>query len=378
MLITAAVTETPGGQFLLRELELEDPRPDEIRVRMVAAGICHSDLSARDQNSPLPLPIVLGHEGAGIVDTVGTAVTTVVPGDHVVLNAHSCGTCPECVAGRPFRCGSAGVLNLSGARRDGSTGLSDHGKPVHGQFFGQSSFATYALAHQRNVTRLDPGFDLTLAPAIACGVTTGAGTVLTGLRPEAGSSIAVFGTGTVGLAAVMAARLAGCGTIIAVDLHDTRLDLARRLGATHTIRPDGDLAVQVRAAEPEGVHHSVETTGVAAVAQTAVYSLRRGGISAQLGVAPAGTELGLDITRLALTGVGVRGFPSGTAVPDVLLPRLIELYRQGRFPIDQLVTTYPFADIERAAADTTSGATVKPILLFDPAAEAIRPERNGP
>ncbi|MEU6198515.1 NAD(P)-dependent alcohol dehydrogenase [Streptomyces sp. NPDC047061] len=367
MIITAAVVEEKSGPFQLRELELEEPRADEIVVRMVAAGICHSDLAVRDQYLPIPLPIVLGHEGAGVVEAVGSGVTAVVPGDRVLLNAQSCGNCEACVAGRMFACDRGAELNFSGGRPDGSTGLSADGAPVHGKFFGQSSFATHALAHGQSVTVLPADLDLTLAPAFGCGVLTGAGAVMSGLRAGIGDTIVVFGTGGVGLAAVMAARAVGCTTVVAVDRVQARLDLARELGATHAVLAGGDgpdLLERVRAVVPAGAHHSVETTGVPEVSQAAVFSLRNGGMCAQLGVPPLGTTVGLDMAMLALSGIGIRGITSGGVPPRFLQPRLIELYRQGRFPVDKLVTHYPFADIELAARDSQRGTSVKPILLF--------------
>ncbi|MFM0391375.1 NAD(P)-dependent alcohol dehydrogenase [Paraburkholderia phytofirmans] len=362
----AAVVEEKGRPFVLQELELEAPRPDEILVRMVAAGICHSDLSVRDQYVPVPLPIVLGHEGAGIVAAVGEAVTNLQVGDRVLLSRLTCGVCPDCRGGHSNYCGSQGVLNLSGGRPDGSTGLSRRGQPVAGHFFGQSSFATNVLAHHNNATKITPDLDLTLAPAFACGVMTGAGAVLNGLKPEAGTSIAVFGCGPVGLAAIMAARTVGCTTIVAIDRTPSRLDIARELGATHGIdAAAGRPAEAVHALVPGGVHYSIDATGVAAVARDAVESLRAGGQCGLLGVSAQGAELTLSQPQVALTGVGIRGFPSGLAEPDVLIPRLIDLYLQGRFPVDRMVTHFPFEAIETAVQEAASGRVLKPILLFD-------------
>jgi aryl-alcohol dehydrogenase len=310
--------------------------------------------------------MVFGHEGAGVVEAVGAGVTSVRPGDHVVLSPDSCGTCSECYRGHPFRCHSGVRRNFSGARRDGTTALRAGDTPVHSHFMGQSSFSSHALAGIRTVTVVDRELDFELAPAFACGVSTGAGTVLFGLQPEAGSSIGVFGTGNVGLAAIMAARVAGCTTIVAVDRDPRRLELAQELGATHVIESDGShLAKQVRSAFKFGFDHAVEATGVPAVSDAAVMSLAAGGVCAQIGVPPAGTTLALDVNHLAQIGVGIRGFPWGGQVPQVLIPRLVELHRQGRFPVDRIVTKYPFGEIQRAVEDVESGAAIKPILLFD-------------
>jgi aryl-alcohol dehydrogenase len=367
MKITAAVVEKKGGPFLLQELELESPRPDEILVRMVATGICHSDLAARDQVTfPFPCPMVFGHEGAGVVEEVGANVSHLKAGDRVLLSRLTCGRCQDCRSGYSNYCGQQAVLNFSGGRADGSTSLSRQGQPVAGHFFGQSSFATYAVANQFNATLIPAELDLTLAPAFACGVLTGAGAVLNGLRPEVGTSIAVFGCGSVGLAAVMAAKALGCTTIVAIDPIASRLDLARELGATHAIDASaGPTDVTIRQIAPAGVHFSVDATGVAAVVRSAVECLRRGGQCALMGVAPAGAEISLNPNRIAMAGVGIKGFPSGLAEPDVLVPRLIELHLQGRFPVDRIVKRFPFAQIREAAEEAESGQAVKPILIFN-------------
>ncbi|MCF8608935.1 NAD(P)-dependent alcohol dehydrogenase [Gordonia sp. HY285] len=362
----AAVTEFKGAQFELAELDIDDPREGEVLIEIAAAGICHSDIGARDQYLELPLPIVLGHEGAGVVVTVGSGVTKVCPGDHVVLSRLTCGRCSACVRQSSNLCERGASLNFSGARLDGSTTLSRSGEPVHGQFFGQSSFATFALAHERNCTPIDPTFDLTLAPAFGCGVLTGAGTVLNGPQPSAGSSIAVFGTGTVGLAAIMMARVCGYQKIVAIDVSDSRLDLASELGATHTIEPaQAPLTKQVHAIAPQGVAFSIDTTGLPTIARSAVDSLTGGGTCALIGVGPADQEIYLNHMQLAFSGVSVRGFPTGFAEPDALIPVLMQMFKTGDFPVDRLLSFYPFEKIEDAVRKAERGAAIKPILTFN-------------
>jgi aryl-alcohol dehydrogenase len=364
MRITAAVTETAGAPFALQDVDMEQPRPDEVLVRMVAAGICHSDLSARDQLVPVPLPIVLGHEGAGIVESAGPSVTQVKPGDPVLLTFMACGHCSNCAAGSPTLCFQSGELNL-GPRSDGTSALSRDGVPLHAHFFGQSSFATYSMASERNCVKLDPDLDLTLAPAFACGALTGAGAVLNGLQPDAGTSIAVFGTGAVGMAAMLGAVVSGCTTIIAVDRIASRLDLASELGATHTVLADGDdLAARIRGILPLGVAFAVETTGVVEVTGAAINSLQRGGHLALLGLGSVATMIPISQYQLAMQPLHVHGFPSGSSVPTVVVPRLVELFKQGRFPIDRLVTTMPFNEINHGAEQAANGSVVKPVLLF--------------
>ena len=368
MEITAAVTRAKSAPFQIEQVELEAPRANEVLVRMVASGICHSDIGARDQILPIPLPIVLGHEGAGVVEAVGTAVTKLNVGDHVVLSRLSCGQCGECAAGRSNFCVHITGLNLGGCRPDGSTGLCAAGERLNGRFFGQSSFATHALAHERNATPIDPGFDLRLAPAFACGTLTGAGAVLNGLKPEIGSSIAIFGAGAVGLAALLATVAVGCTTIIAIDRNAQRLALARELGATHVVQAgDVPLAQAVRAIVPAGVDFSIEATGVADVARAAADCLCAGGTCGLLGIGPMGQEVRFDHLQLALMGVAIRGFPTGIAEPDLLIPRLIALHAAGRFPVERLVTHFPFHEINAAATASCDGSAIKPILLFDAA-----------
>ena len=233
MKITAAVVREKGGPFIIEDVELDDPRPDEILVRMVATGICHTDVTLR--NNPLTLPIVLGHEGAGIVEKVGACVTKVKPGDAVVLSYVYCGHCSNCREGLPAYCTQSVTATFGGVRSDGTTTLSANGRKIHGNFFGQSSLATYALTYENNVIKVRPDAPLELLGPLGCGIQTGAGAVINSLRVKAGSTIAVFGLGSVGLSAVMAARIAGCPKIVGVDVKPNRLDLASELGATHVL-----------------------------------------------------------------------------------------------------------------------------------------------
>ncbi len=365
MQITAAVTRSNGALFTLEALELDDPRPDEVVVRLVGSGICHTDLIVRDQWYPVPLPAVLGHEGSGVVEVVGDGVTSVAPGDHVVLTYNSCGVCRMCVQGRPAYCDQIFACNFAGRRPDGSTTLRDEDLDIHGSFFGQSSFATHALANERNVVKVDPAAPLELLGPLGCGIQTGAGGVLSSLRPPAGSSIAVFGTGPVGMSAVMAAFVVGCTTIVAVDLIDSRLKLAGELGATHTINAaDGDAVEHIRGLTGGlGVDFTVDTTASPAVLRQAVDSLNQGGTCGHMGAAAPGTEVSLDMGTLMI-GRTVRGIVEGDSVPDLFIPRLVDLFQQGRFPIDKLITTYAFKDINDAVQDATDGVSLKSVLTF--------------
>ncbi len=239
MQITAAVVEDADAPFVLGDIEIAEPREGEVLVRIVAVGVCHTDLVARSGGYPTPFPCVLGHEGSGVVHSVGPGVTKVSPGDHVVLTFNSCGSCTNCRRGAEAYCVQLPVLNALGRRADGTTAYLRDEQPISGHFFSQSSFATFSLATERNVVKVPTDLPLQLLGPLGCGIQTGAGTVLNSLAARPGESIVITGTGSVGLSAVMAARIAGCDPIIAIDLLPERLKLAAELGATHVI--DGSL-----------------------------------------------------------------------------------------------------------------------------------------
>lgn len=364
MRISAALTREPAAPFTVVDLELEAPRADEVLVRVQAAGICHTDLIVRDQWYPVPLPAVLGHEGAGVVEAVGDGVDKVRPGDRVAMSYGSCGRCPNCLAARPWVCHDFWGRNFGATRPDGSTALRAGDTPVHSHFFGQSSFATYAIATERNVVPIGSDIPFEVVAPFGCGIQTGAGAILNALRPPAGSGVAVFGTGTVGMAGILAAQVAGCTQIIGIDVRPARLELARSLGATHVVDArDGDPLEAVKDLTGGlGVPFSLETSGRADVLQQAVYATAPGGVCGLIGAPPFGTEVSLDVNQLLALGRTLRGIVEGESVPDVFLPRLIELWRQGRFPIERIMTTYDFADIERAGRDAEEGGVIKPVL----------------
>lgn len=363
--IRAAVINEYGGPFSFEDLELDAPRADEVQVRLVAAGVCHTDAVARAGDYPVPMPIVLGHEGAGIVEAVGVDVTDVHVGDHVVLSFVSCGGCSTCVTGRPALCQFAFERNFLAARPDGSTSLRrSDGGAVHGLFFGQSSFGTHVIARASSVVVIDLDFDLRLAGPLGCGFQTGAGAVLNSLQPATGSSMAIFGAGAVGLCAVMAARIAGCGTIIAVDRHAGRLDLALEVGATHTVLSGhGDVVAAIRAIVAAGVEYALDTTGNPVVVRQAIDALRVAGVFGLIGAARPGTEVSLDLTHM-LFGRVFRGIIEGDSVPRLFIPELIAHHRAGRLPIDRLVQFFPFTELQRAMDASERGEAIKPVLLY--------------
>lgn len=366
MKITAAVTESRGAPFALEQLDVGDLRADEVLVEIAAAGVCHTDLIVRDQWYPVPLPAVLGHEGAGVVTEIGAAVTKVRVGDRVCLTFDSCGACRTCRTGRPAYCHSFFDYNFAASRPgDGTSALSRRGELVHGHFFGQSSFATHAVARERNVIAVDSPIGLDVAAPFGCGIQTGAGAILNSLRVPPGSAVAVFGTGAVGLAAVLASVIAGATTIVGVDLVPARLELARELGATHVVDARHEDAVEaIRELTSGGAEFALETTGVATVLRGAVDCTAPTGVCGVIGAPPFGTEVTLDVNTILTAGRVVRGIVEGDSVPDVFLPTLVRLWEQGRFPVERLITTFAFEQIEEAVAAAASGEVIKPVLLM--------------
>jgi aryl-alcohol dehydrogenase len=363
--VKAAVVREKSAAFRVEEIKLDDPRDNEVLVRISGAGVCHTDIVVRDQYFPTPLPAVLGHEGAGIVEKVGASVTKVAPGDHVVLTFASCGTCANCQKGLYGYCPDLYARNFSGGRPDGSSPCcSAHGERLSGFFFAQSSFAEYALATERNVVKVRRDVPLEIMGPLGCGIQTGAGAVINALKPGAGSTIAIFGAGSVGLAAVMAAKVVGCTTIVAVDVNPARLALAQELGATHVINgADGDPVAQIIALTGgEGAQYSLECTGIPKVVRQAVDCLRLTGVCGVIGVAPLGTEVALDLNTI-LFGRSVRGIIEGDSVPDIFIPQLIDLWHQGRFPFDKLITKYPLSEINEAVHASERGEVLKAVVV---------------
>jgi aryl-alcohol dehydrogenase len=365
MRIEAAIVHQKRGPFSIETIELEEPRPNEVLVRNVATGICHTDLVIRDQLIPLPLPALLGHEGSGVVERVGGQVRKVRAGDRVVMTFHSCGTCPSCAEGAPAYCVDLMSSNFSGKRPDGSPSVHLNGNPISANFFQQSSFATHSLVTERNVVKVDatlPDEILALLGPLGCGIQTGAGAVLNSLKPKAGSSVVVFGAGSVGISAMMAAHLAGCSTVIAVDLNPARLELAKQLGATDVVNAkETDAVDYIRSRTAGGADYSLETTASAKVLRQAVECLHARGICGSIGLPPAGTEVTLDMLSI-LFGRTLKGIIEGDSVPDTFINRLVTMFRQGRFPIDKLMTHYKFVDINVAVKATEDGHALKAIL----------------
>lgn len=361
MRITAAVLREKSAGHVLETVELADPGPGEVIVRISGVGLCHTDMLPRAAAHPAPLPLIAGHEGSGVVTEVGANVTGIAVGDHVIASFDSCGTCPNCLAAHPAYCVTFAARNMSGRALDGSTVARDEsGAPVSARWFGQSSFASHALVSAHNLVVVDADLPLELLGPLGCGVQTGAASVFTALGVRPGESIVVFGVGAVGLSAVMAARVAGASTIVAVDRLASRLALAQELGATHTLTADADLVGQIHRLTGGGAQYTVDTTGVPEVILAAVNALRVTGTCGLLG-APLG-ELTFNPGILSL-GRTITGIIEGDAVPRRTVPALIELWRQGRFPFERLVSTFPLERINEAEQAMVRGDVVKPVLV---------------
>jgi aryl-alcohol dehydrogenase len=360
----AAVVREKGGEFNIEPVRLRKPKGDEVLVRIVATGLCHADLIARDQHFPVPLPVVLGHEGAGVIEAIGPLVSELERGDHVVLSYGMCGRCRYCAEGHPAYCVEFYERNFGCEEQLGEITMCDaEGHTVHSHYFAQSSFATHALSHRINTIKVPRTAPLELLGPLGCGIQTGAGAVINTLKVRPGSSFAVFGAGAVGLSAVMAARIAGAATIFAVDVVPSRLALARELGATHTFDSSQSGVVEmIRQVTAGGVDFALEASGHPSVLGQAIEALGKLGVIGVAGAPRLGARADFDVNGLMLSGKSIRGLIEGDSVPRNFIPELVTLQQQGRFPFEKLVRFYDFSNISTAVNDSKSGVTLKAIV----------------
>ncbi|KGH90645.1 NAD(P)-dependent alcohol dehydrogenase [Oenococcus oeni] len=366
MKIKAAVIPKVGDKFEIKDdVELADMNDDELQVKVVASGICHSDEALRKGDAGWTFPTILGHEGAGIVEKVGPRVSQFKPGDHVVMSFYSDGTCVNCLKGIPTQCLDYAKYNLSGTKPDGSDHFKENGHHVS-DMFDQSSFTTHTTVHERNAIKVDKSLDLRKLGPLGCGYVTGSGTVLNTLKPEPGSTMAVFGTGAVGLAAMMAGIIVGCTKVIAVDIVPSRLDLAKEVGATDVVNSKNENVVDAikKITNGRGVDYAVDTTGVQSVMTDSIKALGAGGTSALIAVTPKLINIS-SWNDLCVMDKKVIGVNMGDSIPQVDIPRLIEYYKMGKFPFDKTEKFYPFEQINEADADSVNGKTIKPVLVID-------------
>jgi aryl-alcohol dehydrogenase len=360
--IKAAVAYEPKADLRIQDLTLAEPEGNEILVRSVATGICHTDLLLRDAIFGPPAPVIPGHEGVGVIEAIGRDVKGLAVGDHVALSQNSCGYCSECRGAHPMNCANYTQYNLTGLRANGKRAILEPG--IGSNFVGQSSFASYILASENNAAKLPKDFPLKIAAPLGCGMATGAGTVINALKPAIGSSIAVFGAGAVGVAAVMAARVRRCAKIIVVDLHESRLKMARELGATHAINgKDSDVVEQIRAITGGGADFAIDAVGAVQVIVDTIACTRAGGHVALLGLDSLGKNIPIPLDLLVFNRK-IQGAILGDQIPQMFIPQLVELQQAGLFPFERLITHYPFERINDAIRDAVSGAVIKPVLLF--------------
>jgi len=359
-----AMFHGPNQPLVIEEIELDSPRDREVLVRTVACGVCHSDLHFVDGLYPHPTPAVLGHEVAGIVEEVGTAVTYLKPGDHVIACLSVfCGFCENCLSGHPNLC-----LNRASTQRPrGATPrITSGGQPVV-QFLEISGYADKILVHENALVKIADEMPLDRAALIGCGVTTGVGAVFNTAKVEAGSTVAIFGVGGVGLAAVQGARLAGARTIIAIDMHESKLALARRLGATHAVdASQSDPVEAVRELTGGGVNYSFEAIGLKTVAAQAFGCLAPGGVATIIGMIPRGQKIEIDGFNLFWGERRLQGSNMGSNRFRIDMPRYVDLYLQGRLNLDDMISRRArLEDVNDAFRAMKAGEVARTVLMFD-------------
>jgi len=362
----AAVLRKVGGPFAIEPIAVAAPRDDEVLVRIVGVGVCHTDIACRD-GFPIPMPIVLGHEGSGVIEAIGNKVKRLQVGDHVVLAFNSCGACRACAHDHPAACSQFLAFNFGGVRiSDGSTPLSQDGQPVHGVFFGQSSFASYAIAREINTVVVPASLPLELLGPLGCGIMTGAGAAINSLNVQPGQSVAIFGGGTVGLSALLGARAVGAGKVFVVEPSAKRRALAQELGASQTFDPRNahDLVADIKAASDGGTDHAIDTTALPTVVGQAINSVMPGGVVALLGIPAPDAAIPATLLDLLVKNVTLQPVVEGDANPQSFIPRLLALYQEKKFPFDRLITKYPFTQINEAIHAAERSEVVKPVLLF--------------
>lgn len=365
MKIKAAVVEEKNGPFIFEEIDLASPNENEILVKVIASGICHTDEFGRTELPDVLFPMVLGHEGAGIVEQIGKNVKDIAVGDHVAFSYAYCAHCNPCYSGEPYYCDHFNEINMGGVSSDGTTRLSKNGKPVS-MFFGQSSFATHAVINQNSAVKVDKEIDLSLIAPLGCGIQTGAGAVINAIQPRISDSIAVFGCGAVGMSAIMAANAMNCKTVIAVGGNEKSLQLARELGATDTInrKEIEDIPSAIQAVVSGGVNYAIDTSGYGPFMLKALRSTKFHG--ELIALAPTGTIENFDIGTDVLGNMRtVKGICEGDSIPHIFIPEIIELYKKGLFPLDKLISVYAFDEIEQAFQDSHTGKVIKPVLKIN-------------
>ncbi|MEO9970704.1 MAG: NAD(P)-dependent alcohol dehydrogenase [Hyphomonadaceae bacterium] len=371
MKIKAAVAYDGETDFRYEDVELAPPRADEVLIAIKGVGVCHTDLVIRsgEASFPYPFPAVFGHEGSGVVQAVGSDVTKVDVGDHVVMTFRSCGTCDRCGTADPSYCRTMPQLNFAGCRDDGSTALSNDAGGIASNFFGQSSFASHAMAYEANIVKVDRELPIELLGPLGCGIQTGAGAAMRSLDLPAGSSVLIAGGGSVGLSAVMGAAIRKCDTIILLEPMAERRALALSVGATHVLDPfaSGGVTEELQTIIPHGADNAIDTSGNTAAQEMCLAHLATLGTLGLVGASPAGAPVPGIANSVLMAGHSIRGIVEGDSDPDAFIPELLEHFKAGRLPFDKLIKTYKLSEINEAVAAQHAGECVKAVLLPDPA-----------
>jgi Zn-dependent alcohol dehydrogenase len=361
----AAVMREFGKPLTIEDIEIAKPQAGEVKVRISSVGLCHTDISVFHGGFPPPLPVVLGHEGVGVVEEVGIGVTGLKQGDKVLLNALVyCGECPNCAKGYYGACIKNGFLMFGGTMRDGTTRLKKGEEAIH-SYFCQSSFAEYSITHQDFVMKIPQDLDVNKLTALCCGAATGIGAVLNRAKVWPAAEVAVLGCGVVGMGAIMAAKLSGASKIIAVDVLEHKLNLAKQFGATHVINASKDDTVDsIRLISGGGVDFAIEAIGKSETVSQSLDALRPGGTTVVVGVVPFGEKIPIDPVELAGEKT-IMGSIIGTLKPRYDIPRYIELYRAGQFPVDKLIQAeYPLEKINEAITAAEKGEFLKAVITM--------------
>ena len=367
MKVKAAVTREQG-KLAIEEVELAAPKASEVLVKLIASGVCHTDSAGINQIIPVTMPAIFGHEGVGIVEDVGVGVDSLKPGDRVIMSFPSCGVCDNCKANQPYACDDLNRLFFDGSYKDGTKRYKTLDGEDISSFFGQGAFSTHVVVDARNAVKVDVTDDqLKYLCSLGCGVQTGAGAVLNTADPEPGSTLAVFGCGGVGMAAIMGAKIAGCSKIIAVDVVPSRLEMAKELGATDVVNGKEVNAVEeIKRITNGGVNYAIESSGVPALSLQALSSCRRLGKCVLVSVTGDATVPVALEPMLMNPSVTLCGITEGGSNPQTFIPKLVKFFIEGKLPVDKLVSFYDFTDegIAQAFEDSHTGKTIKPILTF--------------
>ncbi|GKT44984.1 aryl-alcohol dehydrogenase [Colletotrichum spaethianum] len=370
----AYVVEHVKADFKLVPIILDEVRPDELLIEMKYSGVCHTDIVTQQGGLPfVEFPAIFGHEGAGIVRDIGrdVKIKDLQIGDAVLLSMNSCGTCKTCKSGHCALCPDSSIININSVRtsdRSTPARLASDGRAVRSQFFGQSSFCKMSVVNEKSVVRCPPSAidHIDVYAPLGCGLQTGAGTVLNVIQPGKSDSIVIFGLGSVGLAALMAARYLETGQIVAIDIVPERLELAKELGATHTInsRDSRNVVQDIKDVTGGGPTFAVDCTGILKVIEDMIDCVATLGTAVQVGVPPPGAKIKLDPQAFLLSNKKYIGVIEGDSNPPEFIPRLIAMHQDGKFPIDRLAKIYPASQLNQAMQDMASGKVIKPVIRW--------------